>query len=239
MIKNIAIIGSSGGIGSAFTRQLAEQNPDATIHAYSRNEINDTVGQINFVQMNYQNELSIETAAKVGSKAIPFDLVIVATGLLHDGEIKPEKSLRDLSAQNLMRLYEANTILPAIIAKHFLPKLNRNHRSIFAVLSARVGSISDNNLGGWYGYRASKSALNMIIKNAAIEIGRKNKEAIIVGLHPGTVDSGLSKPFQGNVPEGKLFTPAYSVGKMLAVIENLTPQNSGKCYAWDGLEIKP
>ena len=165
--------------------------------------------------------------------------MIVATGILFDGNITPEKSLRELSAKKFLRLFEVNTILPALIAKHFLPKLNKQDRSIFAAISARVGSVSDNKLGGWYSYRASKSGLNMIIKNAAIEINRQNKNAIIVGLHPGTVDSNLSKPFQGNVPDGKLFTPDYSVKRLLHVLGNLTPESSGRCFSWDGKEVQP
>jgi NAD(P)-dependent dehydrogenase (short-subunit alcohol dehydrogenase family) len=109
-----------------------------------------------------------------------------------------------------------------LVAKHFLPKLNRENLSVFTALSARVGSISDNQLGGWYAYRASKAALNMVIKNAAIEIGRRNNKVIIVGLHPRTVDSNLSRPFQGNVPDGKLFTPKYSVQKLLEILSTLT-----------------
>ena len=163
----------------------------------------------------------------------------MANGILHDEGLTPEKSLRDLSAEKFQRIFEVNTVTPALIAKHFLPKLNREQTSIFAALSARVGSISDNQLGGWYAYRASKAALNMIIKNAAIEIGRRNKQAIIVGLHPGTVDSNLSKPFQGNVADGKLFTPEYSAEKLLDVLENLSPEQTGKCFAWDGQEILP
>ena len=165
--------------------------------------------------------------------------MIVATGILYDNNIMPEKSLRDLSTEKFMHLFEVNTILPALIAKHFLPKLNRQTRSVFTALSARVGSISDNRLGGWYAYRASKSGLNMIIKNAAIEIGRQNKKAIIVGLHPGTVDSNLSKPFQSNVPDGKLFTSDYSVKMLLGVLDHLTPKSSGKCFSWDGKEVEP
>ena len=190
-------------------------------------------------RIDYTDEASIEAAAALASKDSPLDIVMVATGLLHDGELMPEKSLKELSAEKFQRLFNVNTILPALIAKHFLPKLNRDHRSLFAVLSARVGSISDNQLGGWYAYRTSKAALNMIIKNAAIEMSRRNKQAIIVGLHPGTVDSNLSQPFQGNIADGKLFTPAFSAIKMLAVLESLTPGDSGRCFAWDGKEIKP
>ena len=189
--------------------------------------------------INYQDETSIEESALVASKDKPIDMVIIATGILHEGKLMPEKSLKDLSAEKLQRLFEVNTIVPLLIAKHFLPKLSRETRSIFATLSARVGSISDNQLGGWYSYRASKAALNMIIKNIAIEISRFNKKAIIVGLHPGTVDSNLSKPFQGNVPYGKLFTPEYSTQKLLEVLTSLTSKQSGKCFAWDGKEIFP
>ncbi|NBR34275.1 MAG: short-chain dehydrogenase [Rhodobacteraceae bacterium] len=120
---------------------------------------------------------------------------------------------------------------------HYLPLLPRDRRGVFAALSARVGSISDNQLGGWYAYRASKAALNMILKNAAIEAARRYKLSVVVGLHPGTVDSSLSKPFQGNVREGKLFGPEYAADHLIRVIDNLTPDQSGKCFAWDGSEI--
>ena len=228
--ENIAILGASGAIGSAFTKLLSEKHPNASMFAFSRN------GQHS---IDYSREDSIAEAAELAAKEKPLDLVIVAGGILHQGELMPEKSLRDLSAEKFQRIFEVNTITPALIAKYFLPKLNREQPSIFAALSARVGSISDNQLGGWYAYRASKAALNMIIKNAAIEVGRRNKQAIIVGLHPGTVDSNLSKPFQGNVADGKLFTPEYSAGRLLEVLENLSPEQTGKCFAWDGKEVLP
>ena len=239
MVNTIAIIGSSGAIGSALTKQLSVLHPAATIHAFARNQSEKSSLNIIRHSIDYENETSIEDAASRASQDAPLDRVIVATGMLHDGELMPEKSLRDLSAQKFQRLFEVNTILPALIAKHFLPVLNRNNRSIFAALSARVGSISDNQLGVWYAYRASKAALNMIVMNAAIEIGRRNKQSIIVGLHPGTTNSGLSKPFQANVPDGKLFKPEFAATKLLEVLGNLTPDHSGKCFAWDGKEIKP
>ena len=239
MVYNIAVIGSSGTIGSTFTRQLSELHTDAKIHAFSRSEKESSANNVVHHTIDYNDEVSIEQAASHASSEAPLDIVIVATGILFDDNIAPEKSLRELTAKKFLRLFEVNTILPALIAKHFLPKLNRQDRSIFAALSARVGSISDNRLGGWYSYRASKSGLNMIIKNAAIEISRRNKKAIIVGLHPGTVDSNLSKPFQGNVPDGKLFTPDYSVKRLLDVLDNLTPESSGRCFSWDGKEVQP
>jgi NAD(P)-dependent dehydrogenase (short-subunit alcohol dehydrogenase family) len=228
--ENIAILGASGAIGSAFTKRLSEKYPNASLFAFSRNSQHS---------IDYSCEESLVEAAEFAAKKKPIDLVIAANGILHDEGLMPEKSLRDLSAKKFQRIFEANTITPALIAKYFLPKLNRAQPSIFAALSARVGSISDNQLGGWYAYRASKAALNMIIKNAAIEVGRRNKQAIVVGLHPGTVDSNLSKPFQGNVADGKLFTPEYSAKKLLEVLENLSPKQTGKCFAWDGQEVLP
>lgn len=238
-MKNIAIIGSSGALGSEFTRQLSMLHPNATIHAFSRHGAKAFATNVLHHLIDYSDEESIAAAASIASKETAIDMVVVATGILHDGDIRPEKSLRELSAKKFHHLFEANTILPALIAKHFIPGLNQENRSIFAVMTARVGSISDNHLGGWYAYRASKAALNMIIKNTAIEIGRRNKQAIIVGLHPGTVDSSLSKPFQVNIPDGKLFTPDFSVKKLLEVLEKLIPEHTGQCFDWDGKEIKP
>lgn len=239
MIKNIAVIGSSGAIGHAFTQQLAKLNPEATIHAFSQHVPSFSSDNIQVHAIDYSDEASIEASASLASAALPLDWVIIATGLLHEGGLLPEKTLQSLSAEKLHRLFEVNTILPALIIKHFHRQLNRENRSILAAMSARVGSISDNQLGGWYAYRASKAALNMIIKCAAIEVARSNKQAIVVGLHPGTVDSKLSKPFQANVPEKKLFTPEFSVGRMLQVMDNLTLDQTGRCIAWDGNDIEP
>ncbi len=239
MVNNIAIIGCSGAIGNSFANHLSTLYPGASLHAFSRWMPENPVSDVSYYKINYADEASIAESASIASKENSLDLIIVSTGILHEGDLMPEKSLGDLSAEKFRRVFEANTITPALIAKHFLPKLNSASRSIFAALSARVGSISDNRLGGWYAYRCSKAALNMLIKNAAIEIGRRNKQAVIVGLHPGTVDSELSRPFQRNVPDGKLFTPEYSTRKMLDVLENLTLEQSGKCFAWDGKEVEP
>ena len=137
-----------------------------------------------------------------------------------------------------MKVFSINTLGPALIARYFIPLMKKESASILGFLSARVGSISDNQLGGWYSYRASKAALNMIIKTLSIEVARNNKNAVIVGLHPGTVESNLSNPFQGNVPDGKLFSPEYSVTQMAEVINRLTPNDSGNCFAWDGQRIE-
>ena len=166
-------------------------------------------------------------------------MVVVATGILHTEEIKPEKSLRDLSADKLQHLFAVNAVVPALVAKHFLPQLNRDQRSVFVALSAHAGSISDNDIGGWYAYRASKVALNMLIKNAAIEVGRRNKQAVIVGLHPGTVDSYLSEPFKKSLPPDKLFTPAFAAEQSIRMLDRLTPEHTGRCFEWDGQEMAP
>ena len=227
---NIAVIGASGAIGGACARRLVECYPAAHVHAFARDAE---------LRIDYDDETSIAAAAELASESGSLDLVLVATGMLHSGNTLPEKSLRDLSTDKFARIFAANTITPALIAKHFLPRLNRERPAVFAAISARVGSISDNQLGGWYAYRASKAALNMVIKNAAIEMSRRNKKAIVVGLHPGTVDSPLSKPFQANVAAGKLFSPEYSAQRLLHVLENITSAHSGQCLAWDGEVIAP
>ena len=183
--------------------------------------------------IDYNSEDSIAKAAETTAKDHPLDLIIATNGILHDGDITPEKSLGELSAEKFRRIFEVNTVIPALIAKHFLPKLNREKPSRFAASQHVLAAYRTTGSAVGNAYRSSKAALNMIIKNSAIEIGRRNKQAIIVGLHPGTVDSDLSKPFQGNVPDGHLFTPEYCAQRLLNVLENLTPEHTGKCFAWD------
>ena len=238
MKKNIAIIGG-GAIGKALAETLASTEINAEINVFSRKSITFSNKNILSKIIDYSNEDSIVAAANTAAINSAIDLVIVATGVLHNDKIMPEKSLNQLSAEKFQYIFAVNTILPAIIAKYFLPKLQTKSRSIFAVLSARVGSISDNRLGGWYAYRASKAALNMIIKNLAIETSRKNHNAIVVALHPGTVNSNLSKPFQKNIAKDKLFEPQYSATQLVKVINRLKTKHSGKFYDWEGQEIKP
>lgn len=234
---NIAIIGASGAIGSALVNQLSSDSSN-TIYAFSRSGAHFDAANVHTSKLDLTDEHSIEQAASLASEHGPLDLVIVTTGILHEGGIAPEKSLRDLSADKFAKLFAINTTGPALVAKHFLPQLQKDERAVFAAISARVGSISDNYLGGWYAYRASKAALNMVIKNASIEMARCYKQAVVIGLHPGTVDSELSKPFQGAVPEGKLFTPEHSASKLLEVVGNVTAQDTGKCFAYDSSVIE-
>lgn len=242
--KNIAIFGASGAIGTAFVNAFANHK-DNQVHAFSRSHKKFDQENVHSHQIDIQNETSIEKAIASACQNTPLDIVIITIGILHQNlnetdettAFGPEKSLSDLTAEKFQKLFEINTIGPALIAKHTLPLMNKDKTSIFCALSARIGSISDNHLGSWYAYRASKAALNMIIKTASIEMQRRKYKTIVIGLHPGTVDSQLSQPFQRSVSKAKLFTPEYSVSKMLNVIENLTPDETGKIFAWDGQEI--
>ena len=211
-----SIIIGRGGIGTA----LADLCPGAI--RWSRPDIDAT------------DESSIIRAAAIINT---LDLAIVTTGMLHDEQQRPERALKELNPVNLARSFAINTIAPAIVAKHLIPKMPRDRRAVFAVLGARVGSIGDNRTGGWHGYRASKAALAMLVKTIAIETARTRPEAIIVALHPGTVDTAMSKPFQTSVTPEKLFTPAQSAQYLLDVIGKLTPADSGSHFAWDGSRI--
>ena len=236
--SNIAIIGASGALGQAFTTQLAQLPHVKSIFAFSRSKMSFDNEKIITDYIDVTDEKSIESCSLKASSAAKIDLVIVAIGMLHNDEIMPEKSLKELSVEKFNHLFAINTIAPALIAKHFLPQLSKDNPAIFAALSARVGSISDNRLGGWYAYRASKAALNMILKNSAIEINRSNKNAIVVGLHPGTVASKLSQPFQSAVPQDKLFTPDFSATKLLNVLDTLSSTDSGNLFDFNGIKIE-
>ena len=217
------VIGASGGIGAALGEALEEE--DAAVTRFARS-------LTGAAHLDLEDESSIAAAAaRAGSP----ELVVVATGLLHEGDYGPEKAVRDLDPAWLARQYAVNAIGPALVAKHFLPVMPRTGRSVLAFLSARVGSISDNRLGGWYGYRASKAALNQLIRTLAIEDRRRNERGLVVGLHPGTVDTALSKPFQSSGRD--LFQPGRAAVQLLDVLDGLRPVDSGKVFAWDGVEV--
>ena len=232
------VVGASGGIGGALTALLNADPGVGQIHALSRSGNVQPGGKVTPGGIDYDDPASIAAAAERIRTEGPLDLVLVASGLLHDGEaLQPEKSFRSLEAGQLARSFQVNTIGPALVAQAFLPLLARDRKAVFAAISARVGSISDNHLGGWYGYRTAKAALNMMIRCLAIEAGRNRKQVLCVGLHPGTVDSKLSQPFQGGVSQDRLFTPAVAAGHLLRVVDGLSPADSGKVFAWDGQEI--
>ena len=230
------VIGASGGIGGALVEALAARDGVGPVTALSRRPAGAAVPRVTHGTIDLLDEPSVARAAQACGDPAP-RLVICATGILHDGPLQPEKSLRDLDPARLARVFAINTIGPALVLKHFSPLLPRTGRSVVALLSARVGSISDNRLGGWYGYRASKAALNQLVRTASIEMARSRRDAILVGLHPGTVETPLSAPFRGNVAPQKLFTPAFTAARLLEVLDGLAPADSGRCFAWDGSEV--
>ena len=228
-----AIIGAGGGIGQALAARLANAGVDVLAFA-RRPGIGD--GAVHRT-MDIADETTIEAACRTIGPGAPIRLIVVATGLLHDHGLQPEKTVKALDAGHLQRSFLINAIGPALVAKHMLPLLPRDGKSVFAMLSARVGSIADNRLGGWYGYRASKAALNQIARTLAIEVGRSKPEAIVATLHPGTVATRLSAPFRAAVDPERLFTTDDAARHLLAVIEGLTPGDSGGFFAWDGAPI--
>ena len=227
----IAIFGSSGAIGSALCKKYIEQDNVESVYCFSRKKTYINHEKAYFFPLNYLDEVDLSNVSNQINSS--FDIILISIGAL----LNPEKSIKDLNVEKFNNMISANTLPTLLIGKYFLPKLNKNKISKFASLSARVGSISDNFLGGWYSYRASKSALNMIIKNFAIEINRTNKNSIIFGLHPGTVTSKLSDPFKNN--NKNYFTPETSANYLYDVIENKTKDDNGKIFDWNNQEILP
>lgn len=229
MQPSAIIIGANGGIGGALADRL-DVDSKYLVHR---------MGRADPWRVELTDEESIKRAAEEFAElGVSLELVIVATGLLHRNTRGPEKSMSELDPEWMMENYRINAVGPALIAKHFLPLMPRDRRACFAVLSARVGSISDNRLGGWHSYRASKAALNMLIRNLAIEWQRKNPASIIIGLHPGTVETSLSAPFKGN-NNTERFTPAHAAGQLLTVLGELQPEQSGRVFAFDRAVIEP
>jgi NAD(P)-dependent dehydrogenase (short-subunit alcohol dehydrogenase family) len=235
-VQRAVIVGASGGIGGALCQALAEEG--GLVHALSRRGLApDPRAKPGWIDI--EDEASIAAAAVALASDGPLDLVLVASGLLHSDRIAPEKSYRQLEAGSFERYFAVNAAGPALVAKHFLPLLRKDGTAVFAALSARVGSIGDNRLGGWYGYRASKAALNMIVKSLAIELARTHPHAACVALHPGTVATALSAPFRRGAPTQRLFSADRAARHLLDVVARLDASQSGRIFAWDGSEITP
>lgn len=216
--KTLAVvIGADGGIGRAVVNRLRDSNAFTDVLALSRRS---------GPSVDITSEPSVEAAARYVSETnAPLRLVLVATGFLHDDAFAPERSLRHLNKDHLIKAFEINAIGPALIMKHFLPLLPRHGRSVFAVLSAKVGSIGDNRLGGWHSYRASKAALNQLMRTAAIELRRTKPDAICVALHPGTTDTPLSAPFAkaGLHPQ----SPETVAQRLVDLLQTISAERSG------------
>ena len=218
------VIGSQGAIGRAFTEQLGRDPRCGGVVE---------LGRHTDPPVDYMHEDSLANAAAAGRDRGPFPLGRVATGLLHSSTAQPEKRLADLALGTMEEVFRVNTFGPALVLRHFGPLLARE-RSLMALLSARVGSIGDNRLGGWYSYRASKAALNMLVKTASIELRRTHPGAVLAALHPGTVKSALSRPFRGDAIGRE---PAQAADEMLNALDTLTAEDSGCFLAWDGQRL--
>jgi len=218
------VVGASGALGTAFCDLLRVDPRCAGVWGLGRQAA---------TRVDYAEEASLAEAAAALRQHGPFHLVLVATGVLHLPGVQPEKRLADLSFGAMEEIFRINTFGPALVMRHFAPLLDRQ-RSVLAVLSAKVGSLGDNRLGGWYSYRASKAALNMMVKTAAIEMRRTHPGAVLVALHPGTVRSALSKPFRGD-EIGR--DPAEAATAMLEVLDGLNADDSGSFIAYDGQRL--
>lgn len=237
---NILIFGATGTIGGALANLAIKNADDAQIFLTGRSRKPDQIApNVARFQIDLLDENALADLANTIKEAGGINKVIVATGFLHNATIQPEKSVTQIDLSALSAQLSHNLVAPTLVARHFCPLLPRDQRCVFAALSARVGSISDNHLGGWYGYRAAKAGLNMIIRTLAIEMRRRNPQAMVVGLHPGTVQSPLSKPFSKNTKAARLFSPEQSANYLWQVIETLQPSDSGRCMAWDGQPIAP
>lgn len=241
MVGKIRLItGASGGIGGALTRRCLDAGD--TVYAVSRRPLSGRVHEPRLIPVAADLTREQDIVAlmdRVANDGGPLDSLIHCAGVLHDGALgmAPEKRLEDLDAAALERAFALNAVAPMLLAKHGLARLRHGERAVFASLSARVGSIADNRLGGWYAYRASKAAQNQFIRTFAVEARRRAPGLIVLALHPGTVDTALSAPFQRNVPAGKLFTPDFAAERLLALIDGAGEADSGRFLAWDGKDI--
>ena len=238
-LKNIAVIGVGGAIGRAVAEFYAEQSGVEKIITFSRSRQDFADKRIVNHTLNYYDETQLAQAASRLEHFGGMDAIFVTTGVLHNDDVVPEKSLKELTMHNFETIFKIDAIVPALLVKHFSPMLHKKRPSIMVVLTARVGSISDNRFGGWYAYRCAKSALNMFVKNASIELKRRYNHQMIIAMHPGTVDSPLSEPYKANLDPNKVFTPAVSASHLAKVVSGMTPEDTGKIIAWDGQIIDP
>ena len=231
----ILIAGGSGGIGRALVEACLEQFQSTTVDAtYYKHKPDFSHDRLIWHKLNLADEPEVVyLAEQLGN----LDWVINAAGLLHNESGLPEKTIKKFDPNFLIENLQANTLPSLLLAKHFQKNLKQSEQSVFAVVSAKVGSISDNQLGGWYSYRATKAALNMVLKTLSIEWQRTLPKCCVASLHPGTTDTHLSQPFQSNVPEGKLFPPEKTAHLLLNILQNLTPEQTGRFWSWDGREL--
>lgn len=232
------VIGASGGIGAAIIQQLLASSSVGHILAVSRQSLRSDDDRVTHLTLDVSEEAGrLELKKAVAGQPVHF--FFNAIGILHDEAqpLLPEKRLDQLSVESLSLTMNINAFTPVLLLAALQDSFKGSHPTVIASLSARVGSISDNQLGGWYSYRASKAAHNMLLKTASIELKRLNKQLVVLCLHPGTTDTALSKPFQSRVPNEKLFTTTFVAEQLLEVIAQRTPEDTGTFWAWDGQPI--
>ncbi|MEL6901382.1 MAG: SDR family NAD(P)-dependent oxidoreductase [Cyanobacteria bacterium J06606_4] len=258
---NTLVVGATQGIGLEFVHQLLSDRRTCHLFATYRQAATATnllalakrhPDKLHCIPMDLTQEAQIISGLTTvsdklkdpknnhqptGDTASHLHVVVNCVGLLHNDQQQPEKALRQLEAENLLNYFQVNSIGPALLAKHLLPLLKHAEPSLFATISAKIGSIGDNRIGGWYGYRASKAALNMFLRTAAIEYRRRSPRTTIVMLHPGTTDTRLSKPFQRGVPPEKLFSTERTVSQLIDVLSNVSHEDSGEFFSWDGSRL--
>ena len=237
MKQNIIIAGSSGSIGGEFTKQYTDDPNVEKVVTLSRNVNNLNHEKIQSIKIDYSNEATFKNLDEI-SQLDSISKIIIATGILHTDQIRPEKSIDSIAGEDIRNVFQVNVFGPILLVKKLLPLIKKSKGVKIVFLTARVGSISDNVLGGWHSYRSSKSALNMMIKNLAIELKRLNKEHVVIGIHPGTVKSHLSEPFLRHVKHD-IFNPKESVDLMTQVISKVSQTDSGKCFDFSGKVIEP
>lgn len=239
------VVGASGGLGAAFVRRLLEQPDLRRVFAWSRSKAapealsgDSRIIWRTGVDLERQETIR-ETAAELSSADGNLRLVVNAAGLLHDASagLEPERRLDQIEAAALSRSFAVNAIGPMLVLREVLGHVPRRQRSLLISISARVGSIGDNRLGGWYGYRASKAALNQLHRSLSVELGRSRPEAVVLVLHPGTVDTSLSEPFQRNVKPQKLFDADAVAARLLRLADSADADDSGGFFAWNGESV--
>lgn len=249
--QHVLVMGASGGIGLAFAQKLAADpalqtlvlcaahaNASLPLRALQQQCAARHVAML-LIDTDISDEDSLTAlAAALSSLNTPLDLVVNAAGLLHATNLSPEKTITQVSSASMLRIFSVNSFGPILLMKTLWPWLREKRPVVFASLSARVGSIEDNQLGGWFSYRAAKAAQNQFLKTGAIELSRINPQSIVLALHPGTTDTDLSQPFQANVKPEKLFRPAFVADRLINIIQHATPADSGSFIAWDGEKIK-
>ena len=243
----VLVTGASSGIGLAMVEALLDNDGVARVFAVARHALASSAlralaaghpGRLHCIDADLATDAGIEAVA-AGARQVTdvLHMVVNGAGLLHGDAVHPEKSLATLDRAALEQVFALNAFAPILLARALLPLLDARSRCVVASLSARVGSIGDNRLGGWYAYRAAKAAQNQLLRTLSIELRRSHPLATCVMLHPGTVDTPLSRPFQSRVPADALFTPARAARQLLDIIAGLQPRDSGRFIAWDGRDV--